>query len=336
MKKNTTKRKKHYKRRSIYQLKRKRRLSRKYNELEQVDDSLYKSNVFIDVTAPEKFKLQYEYCSEVLRFIARIKRVANAGFNINIHLENVTLIGEGAIAMLLSVMEDIVSKKRIIVHGLKPKNIVARDILEKSGFFNYVSGDVKLKNKNTRNTILRTGSKNTPQTLLSKEIKYAMETVWGYKGRNPILYSAAVEMMRNSCDHAFKHDHSIKWHFAIVHDEQNNKVKFSFVDNGKGIIKTFKTGSLKKFINLFKNESDVLQTAFMNGIESRTGLQWRGLGLPTIYEAYDDGYIKNLLIISNSAFIHFDNNIIEDLTVEFSGSYYYWEVDLNCIKACFK
>ena len=116
----------------------------------------------------------------------------------------------------------------------------------------------------------------------------------------------------------------------------SNLVKFAFVDNGEGILKTFRSGKLKKFLGLFKNDVDILDTAFKDGIKSRTGLSWRGKGLPTIYENYEDGYIKNLLVISNDIFLNFDAGIKRKLDNPFSGTYYYFEVDQTCEKACFE
>ena len=142
-------------------------------------------------------------------------------------------------------------------------------------------------------------------------------------------------MMRNSCDHAFKKGKIIIWHFGISHVEDSNLVKFSFVDNGRGIIKSFTEGFLSRVLNFFSDNADILETAFKDGIESRTGLSWRGKGLPTIYENYKDGYIKNLVVISNDVYIDFDNEIYMKLEIPFSGTYYYWILNNECTKACY-
>ena len=142
-------------------------------------------------------------------------------------------------------------------------------------------------------------------------------------------------MMRNSHDHAFKNEESVIWHFAISHDDEKKEVKFSFVDNGKGIIKTFTEGFLSKFLNLFTDNRDLLETAFKDGINSRTGLSWRGKGLPTIYENYQDKYFRNLVVITNDVYLDFDRKIQKKLSVPFSGTYYFWSLDVTCTKACY-
>ncbi len=290
---------------------------------------------FVDLKAPSVFKLQYEYAEDVLKFITDIKVIAKQKKGINILMDDISEMGEGAIAMLLSIVEELTAKK-VMIKGTKPNDVTAKNILERSGFFNFVRGRVSDENRMTKNTILKTGYKNTHQKVLGKAIRGAMETIWGVPGRNPLVYSSALEMMRNSCDHAFKQSSLIRWHLALTHDDSQNLVKFSFVDNGKGIIKTFTEQSLlATVLHMFKDNSDLLETAYKNGIESRTGLSWRGKGLPTIYENYEDLYIKNLIVISNDVYIDFDRGIKEKLTNPFKGTYYFWIVDKTCEKACF-
>lgn len=300
----------------------------------QYDSNSNRPIYFEDVNAPEKFNLKAENCNEFIDFINRLKKIGQRQDNVNLIMENTTEVGEGAIAMLLSVLDEL-SRDGIIIRGSKPKPGIERDIFEKSGFFKYFGGLVEMKNKNSKNTILRTGGASITHIDLSEEIKKANETVWGEKGRNPPLRGTVFEMMRNSYDHAFKNDRHVIWHFGISHDEENKQVKFSFVDNGRGIIKSFTEGFLSKVLNLFTDNSDLLETAFRNGIESRTGLSWRGKGLPTIFENYEDNYFKNLVVISNDVYIDFDRKIHKKLSVPFAGTYYFWCLNEDCIKACY-
>ena len=249
-------------------------------------------------------------------------------------MEDVSEIGEGAISMFLSVIDEL-TENSISIMGTKPKNIYECSKLEKSGFFKYMNGYINSKNSKSKNTILRTGGKSNTAVDLSLEIKNANETVWGIKGRNPPLRGTVFEMMRNSYDHAFKNENNVIWHLGISHDEDNKVVKFSFVDNGRGIIKSFSEGFLGNVFNLFRDNTDLLETAFKDGIESRTGLSWRGKGLPTIYENYKDGYLTNLVVISNDVFIDFEREIYKKLNVPFKGTYYFWILNEKCTKACY-
>jgi hypothetical protein len=290
---------------------------------------------FINKLAPVKFNLQYENCVAVIRFINELKTVGKKGRHININMENVIEIGNGAISMLLSVIYDL-GNNGILVKGTKPKNKEVNAILEKSGFFKYIKTVLSDENSNSKNKILRTGDNKTSATELAEEVRKSMETVWGVNARCPRLYGGIFEMVRNSCDHAFKNSELTTWHLGLTHVDEENKVKFSFVDNGKGIIKTFLSGVLKNFINLFKDNTDILVTAFSDGIESRTKLSWRGKGLPSIYEMREDNIITKLIVITNDVYIDFDEKIHVTLPVSYSGTYYYWEINKSCVKSYFE
>ena len=336
MKKLSPKQKKYLLKRGRRGLRNKKR-EKKSRSLRQSSSGLISQNhslSFIDLRTPSKFKLQYEYCEDVINFINKIKALGRSGKHMNIIMDDILEIGEGAISMLLSVMEELV-RGGIIFTGTKPKDITCKSVLEKSGFFKFVNGKIDENNSNSKNTILNTGDNKTPQSELAVEIVKSMETVWGVEGRSPSVYSCVFEMMRNSCDHAFKKDNQVRWHFALSHSDTGNTVKFSFVDNGKGIIKTFTEGILKNFLNYFKDNVDIIEAAFENGIASRTGLSWRGKGLPTIFDNYEDNHIRNLVVISNNVYIDFDRNIKHKLKNSFSGTYYYWKVDQTCVKECF-
>lgn len=289
---------------------------------------------FVDKIAPSSFTLQYEHCVPVIKFINELKSLGQQGKHINIIMDDVVEIGEGAIAMLLSVINEIGSNA-VLVKGTKPKDPAVNTTLEKSGFFRYIATIISAENLKTKNAILRTGDSKTSNTEIAAEVRKAMETIWGVSARCPRLFGGIFEMFRNSCDHAFKKNASVTWHLGLSHFEETNLVKFSFVDNGKGIIKTFASGLLKSFINLFQDNTDLLTTAFHDGIASRTGLSWRGKGLPTIFELSSDKIISNLVVITNDVYISFDRNIIVTLPVSYSGTYYYWEMDQNCEQSYF-
>lgn len=236
--------------------------------------------------------------------------------------------------MLLSIVNEF-SQTGLRLRGQKPKNIEARTTLEKSGFFRYFITILDRENQRTKNTILRTGTSETPTTELAKEVHGAMETVWGMSGRCPQLYGGINEMFRNSCEHAFSANRKVVWHLGVSHQETDNRVHFSFVDNGKGIIQTLNTGKLQAFLNLFRGNDDILLTAFEDGIESRTGLSWRGKGLPTIHEMLIDRIIINLVVITNNVYLDFGTGAKKVLTESYGGTYYSWEVDQSCAKQIF-
>lgn len=321
----------------LERLYRKRKQRKKEIELEKNKlkrkRKLFKN--FAEVIAPEKLTLQLGYSEEVLKFIALLKSLGETEDVINIRLHKVTDIGEGAIGMLLSVMKEL-TNKGISLKGEKPSNTIARNKLEKSGFFKYMRGYVSPENLKTKNIIIHTGDINTSQKELEPAMPQVMETVWGTKARCPELFGVIGEMLRNSCDHAFHRDSSVFWHLGVSHIEKDNTVKFSFVDNGVGIInKYYENNDWEKVKGFFKSNSKVLVNAYKKGIESQTGLHWRGEGLPTIYELYTDNIITNLVVITNNVYLDFDKEKFEEIKVPFSGTYYFWKINKECEPAYF-
>lgn len=290
---------------------------------------------YIDEIAPKRFTLESDSVEEVLAYIGRVKEIGRKKKDVNFILTDVQEIGIGAISMLISVMSELVERNVYFI-GTKPELKAPRDILEKSGFMSFVRGNVNEKNRVTKNIIFTTGKVNTHQKNIVDAIHKANQTVWGELGRSPLLYGTIVEMIKNSCKHAFKSDANVKWHIAVSYDDKNNKVKFSFVDNGIGIIRSFEEEDLmRQFGGYFRDNSEFIYMAYKNGIESKTGKSWRGTGLPTIYETYDDQIIKRLVVITNNVYCDFENDNQFELKKTFSGTYYYWEMDKDCIKHCF-
>lgn len=283
----------------------------------------------IEKKIPPFFTLKYEHCTEVIKFINELKVIGGKGRNININMTEAVELGEGAISMLLSIINE-QAKKGIIIKGIKPNNLNLRHKLESSGFFKYLRTIMSLDNSKSKNKILRTGDSNTSKKDLALEVKLSMETVWGVPARCPELRGGVFEMFRNSCDHAFPNNGEVTWHLGLAHFDERNLVKFSFVDNGKGIIKTIEKPFFDKLISFFNNNAAFLEAAYLDGVESSTGLKWRGKGLPCIYELYKENIIKRLIVISNNVYLDFDRGIKKDLSVSFSGTYYYWELDKTC------
>ncbi|MGL5561317.1 MAG: hypothetical protein ACRDCN_01675, partial [Tannerellaceae bacterium] len=215
------------------------------------------------------------------------------------------------------------------IKGINPRDQEVKDIINSTGFFKHI--DYRLHTPNSKNTILCSGDADTTQSHWAKEIPTVVKTIWGKEGRYPPLYECLIEMMRNSCDHAFKDKKEVTWHLAIYHLENENRVIFSFVDNGRGVLRTLRKGVLKRYLKFFDNDADILFEAYDKGSKSRTGLEWRGKGLPTILENSQNRYICQLKVISNNAYIDFENQTKKKLSNQFAGTCYIWEINNSCI-----
>lgn len=282
-----------------------------------------------EIIVPRNFVLSANV-NEVLNFITRVKNISKVHKRIFIKLRDVENITHGTIAMLLSVIGEL-KELGVYVSGDYPRKKDVRKILEQSGFFNHVNGLIDDENKVTINTILTKGKEVVDSEETAPIVTTAMKTVFGESYRNQPLQGLLVELMANTVNHAFPEMKNRRWWLSVNHDLEKNKVSFAFVDNGAGIIKTLFLKFRQKIEIMFiSGNPELLNSAFMGKVGSRTKLGNRGRGLPSIYKKYSKKNIRRLAVITNDVLLDFDENKIVQLTSSFNGTYYYWELDLNC------
>lgn len=313
------------KRRKKYLLKKHRRntlpiLNRKYRDF--IEASLVKK-------PPVIFSIR-ENPIETINFINELKKIKSPRKRIFFNLRNVEKITNGSIALLVSVIKEL-SSKGYRISGNKPIDKGIKKILEKSGFFFHMSGDIEYENQFTPNTILEQGEKTISPQLTAGIVRSAMKTISGESKRNKKLQGLFIELMANSINHGFPNQEKKKWILSTSHLEQEKSVNFTFIDNGVGILKTLELKILKQLLTLFKGNHDLLLSAFKGEIGSRTGLSYRGKGLPFIFDSISKDYISNLFIITNNVILDFKNQKFYDIDIDFSGTFYYFELnEENC------
>ncbi len=277
---------------------------------------------------PDIFSLR-ENAELVLRFLNQLKNHQNKNREVYINLVSVKIITNGSIAILLSVIQEL-NNKGIRVRGKKPKDKETKKIIEKSGFFNYVIGFIDEENSVSPDTIITKGVEVVEQESTAKIVLQAMKTVTGVENRNQPIQGMLIELMANSVNHAYPNSRKKKWVLSVNHDDINKKASFAFVDNGVGIIKTLNLNLSQKFEKLFNGNIDLLNTAFEGKIGSRTGLTYRGRGLPSVFNKYKQNCFKDFVVITNNVFIDFQNNKSILLENSFHGTFYYWELNQDC------
>lgn len=273
---------------------------------------------------PSLFSLQ-DNADNMLKFIRLMKKQKELKRSININMRNVKEITCGSVALLLSVISEF-TDEGIVIYGRKPKDSKARNVLEQSGFFKFMDGHVDKDNVSTKNNIICQGKYNVEAESTAKMILQAMETVTGKAQRNQKIQSLLIEMMANSVNHAYEDKKNTRWWISASHNADQKKVSFAFVDNGFGIVKTLGENKLKKVIFKFKNNLDLLSSAFSGKIKSRTGLDYRGRGLPKIINSVGAGYCSNFVAITNNVLFTGDNSTNRVLGEDFSGTFYYFEL----------
>lgn len=287
--------------------------------------------IIIKLKVPEDFSLLTNL-EDVLAFFNDCKKYNSSLCDVvSFDFVDVKHIGSGAITILLSICGWL-SDQNVSIEGTYPSCSEARARFEKLGFLKYfrVKSEAKL-NSRSRSEIVQRGINTTNASLTAEKIRAAMETVIGVSSKNTKIQGMLIELMANTVNHAYD-KYQKGWYLSLDHDEEKNKVHFCFVDNGEGILNTIRIKSyekVKRFLKI-KNDGDILQMAFEGEFGSRTKLLYRGRGLPLIKKNFDEGYIKNLIVISNGVYYNFENGTFKILNNEFKGTFYFWELNKEC------
>jgi hypothetical protein len=266
---------------------------------------------------------------ETIKFINNLKELKESKKSIYLNMKCVEKITNGTIALLLSVIND-PSFDGINIIGSKPKNKEARKILELSGFYEHTQATLEFDNENNSNTIIAKSRKAVEPQRSATIVRNAMKTITNKEQRNKKLQGLFIELMANSINHGFPDNGNKKWLLSASHYALEKRVSFSFIDNGVGILKTLDLKLGKKLISFFTGNNDLLLSAFRGEIGSRTGLDFRGKGLPFILEKQRLGYIVNLFVLTNNVILDFEKNDFYEIDINYSGTFYFFEINNNC------
>lgn len=281
------------------------------------------------IIVPTNFSL-IENTNGVLEFTTECKKViSTSSKSVFFDFSKVEEISPGAMSLILSITHDF-SSHGIGVSGGIPKNQKARDVFEKSGFLEFFKTTRSKSTIQHNNTILVKGGGQIDQISTAPQVSKAMLTVFGKKSRNQKLQGMLIELMTNTINHAFFNtERNSNWYLSIFHVEDENKVKFCFIDNGHGIVNTI---NMKFFqsIQAALSSKQILTKAFDGEYGSRTGLSERGTGLIMIKNNFNDRIITNLKVITNNLFYDFDSDKLTELNHNFEGTFYFWELDTTC------
>lgn len=252
---------------------------------------------------------------------------------INLNLENIKSIDSVAICLLLTVVTEL-ANHGINVLGNSPKDKACEEFFVQSGFLSHVQSNTGHNfNISHSNLIIETGKNLTRNKDIAQAIRKSMKNLLGEERRYQPAYTVAMEICTNSVEHAYinrpKH-----WKLSI--NKQDDKLLFTMVDTGQGILKTIYRKFWKEVNDLLtsKDKHDILYRAFQRKYGSSTQEINRNKGFPCIMDKYEHGYIKNLKVISNSVYLDF-NNLKDKKTLinPFDGVLFYWEIDIDCIQS---
>ena len=265
------------------------------------------------------------YFNKVIHYFKSKNYRTNALF---FDVEEVEYITIDAIMYLLAIIYNINNSKNNIlrVSGNLPKKDDIKDKFIKSGFLKILRNkDINILNDNQG--ILY--GNNVSGDSVGKIMELSKKYLGGEKSIN-FLYNIIIELMENTVSHAYIKSYFVNsWYlYATCH---NNIISITFIDTGLGIPETIYKKLYEKIVDIMniKNTKYIL-SALQGEFRTETKQNYRGKGLPEIFEYYKKNKIKNLKIISCYEKIDTDkNDYALNLNEYLHGTVFYWEIDGN-------
>jgi len=286
------------------------------------------------VSAPKHFSLLGNY-EETNRFFQVLRGYLSRNKPVHVGMKDVDILTIDAILVLVALIKG--RKRRgINVSGDIPTSEAPAQMMHRSGFYeHFQSALYRSKSQAQGGIVQRKGRRVNPE-LADQLAQDTQETITGIRADMPSAYRILLELMGNTRQHAkpIQKKKSLStrnvepWWVLLDCDKKEKIARFAFYDGGVGIIQSLRPRLQQWMAKLGAAPQDTdLIHDIMNGRNiSRTGLPFRGKGLPAISSTLKQGKIKALTIITNSVFADVTKNQYVDAPVPFQGTLIYWEI----------
>lgn len=260
---------------------------------------------FKRVKAPARFSI-VDNPEDSLKFIAEIRSAAVKA-NLFLDLSRVEVLTADAVSVMLATIKAEGARYARYggsFQGNQPRNAAARRILVESGFFKHVQVNGAAQFGNQGHICSRESHQVEPHQA-RQLIHHASGILLRDRKKCPAAYRTLIECMNNTRNHAAadaaaRHE---TWWATVFADIGPSIARYTFVDTGVGIFESVKIrGFFKRMNAMFRDESHLLRGILNGSIGSRTGLPFRGKGLPAIFELLQRGAIRRLVIVANNVF----------------------------------
>ena len=290
-----------------------------------------------DDEAPVDFRFLVN-TKECAVFFKRIRKAGASGIrHYRINMENVQHIDFASTMMLSAIGEELLNNG-CALGGNSPKRPECERYLKESGFFN------KLFDQNGRRFASSTDSEfitveRGQYKLTSQHYRAFRELVRHVKQH--LLGQTTNTRMHNTiikeiCANSVEWSEADKSQWTLGAKFESDKVIIVALDLGKGILEKLFIDYWEHIKNLisFKTDANILFGAFEQKYGSTALESNRKRGLPCVKAAMDDGYIKDLKVVTNNSIIDFlsgENKMFAKHRGTFNGTLYSWRIDKNCI-----
>lgn len=329
-----------------YRHKKTSKIKKNINNNLKSDTHPYKSfsvpEIFSIVENPEETILFFNDMIKIVEDIReklKNKKGIKASYFFKIDMNDVKRITGDALMYLLTVIRNTRGKKSLPINwiGNFPENEEIKEFLQVSGYLDYMNTDKKNLKKTNEKIQIRTGTTyvyaNDKIDIRKEVVDFTVEKLNKDKRELQFLFNILTEVITN-IEHAYNVKNELmfepSWYIMVENDK--NKIKYTFMDNGLGIPTTVRKKTVEevlKALNLDK-EYKYIKTALDGSYKrTQTGKTERSTGLPDVYEKLKNKKISNLIIISNYAY--YCENRSKDLNEDLTGTIICWEIEKEII-----
>lgn len=299
---------------------------KKTNSVHVKKPQQYGTMLPVIAVAPERFCI--DNLDKVLIFLNETEQKCDNSYRklLNINLDNVKQIDSYAISLLLSMLNRL-SYKNISCWGSYPKSFEAKRYILESGFLDVMKSNIKKpSNKRIANRIFMIGKDSVDSHRIGQAVKESMVFITGNPDVFPPVYDDMLEISANSVEHANLRPQDKNWLVSITFE--GDKVHYILTDTGLGILVTIKKRFSQRVKEAFSSKTDaqILHDVFHRKYQSITGEINRYKGLPIILESFDDGFISDLIVVTNNVYYDFETNKAKSLSFGYKGVMYSWTV----------
>ena len=294
-----------------------------------------------DMKAPAdmRFLVNTKECAD---FFAGLRKYADNDLSrssLSIDLKDIEHI-DFASTMLLNAIGNELADSSCNLRGNIPQRPTCHKYLKDSGFFNgkFKNNGRQYSNSSSSEFItIESGQEKLTMTHI-QTIRDLVKHIHAHLGAEQPKNRRHTTLIKEICANSVEWSEANKKQWKLGAKFEDGKVIVVALDLGKGILESLYL-TVWKYIEKvarFKNDSEILYGAFIEKYGSTSKEKNRNRGLPGIKTAFDEGFVKDLTVISNNGKINFnDGNNPEKfsfLRSAFAGTLYSFCIDVECVK----
>lgn len=294
-------------------------------------------NKYIKLKPPNRFSI-IGNSNETIEFFEKVRSAMSKYEPVFVDMADIEYMTVDALVYYIAVIQ---KQKALLkawhVRGTFPTNKKVLRLMERSGFLNYAETDKKSIKTDKHFIEIKIG--NLADYSVVKDIcQFVMNRLSVSRIDTQRLYGIVFEMMLNTKHHAyssFKQNYD-NWILFMQFFPEKKSIDFIFMDTGYGIPNTVRKNKMETVRKWFSqlsitdfNEGDLVYSALQGAYRTKTKEGYRGKGLPCIYKAYTEGYLRDLNILSNKACIN--NKQRGNMETEMIGTLFFWKISKESI-----